>query len=135
MATVNAAIAKRGWKVVKLTPSHRVYGLGAILLVSMIICARKFGGDGEAFPIIPLLAAGVAYLLAIREFFTTPNFPKRVIVVGLVFAAVWHVAFLTIPTGSDDDVRRYVWDGRLQRLGYNPYIVVPSDPEVAALHT
>ena len=119
----------------KLTPSHRLYGLGAVLLVSLIICARKFGGDGEAFPIIPLLVAAIAYLFAIREFFCTPNFPKRVIVIGLLLAALWHVAFLAIPTGSDDDIRRYVWDGRLQRLGYNPYLVVPGDPAFAALHT
>src|SRR6184192_4700527 len=37
--------------------------------------------------------------------------------------------------GSDDDVHRYVWDGRVQRLGYNPYILVPSDPALNALHT
>lgn len=119
----------------KLTPSHRLYGLGAILLVSLTVCARKFSGEGEAFPIVPLLVAGVAYLLAIREFFCTPKFPKHVIVIGLVLATLWHVAFLAIPTGSDDDVHRYVWDGRLQRLGYNPYIVVPGDPAFAALHT
>ena len=119
----------------KLTASHRLYGLGAILLVALTICARKFSGQGEAFAVIPLLVAGVAYLLAIREFFCAPNFPKRVIVIGLVLAAVWHVAFLKIPTGSDDDVRRYLWDGRLQRLGYNPYLVVPNDPAFAALHT
>ncbi len=119
----------------KLTSSHRLYALGVILLVALVTCARRFGGQGEAFPIIPLAVAGIAYLLAIRELFGTPNFPKRVIVIGLGLAAMWHVAFLAIPTGSDDDVRRYVWDGRLQRLGYNPYIVVPNDPAVAALHT
>ncbi|HEV2729310.1 MAG TPA: hypothetical protein VGV15_04695, partial [Terriglobales bacterium] len=48
---------------------------------------------------------------------------------------VWHVEFLRLPPGDDDDIHRYVWDGRLQRLGYNPYIVVPSDPAVKALHT
>lgn len=119
----------------KLTPSHRLYGLGAILLVTLTICSHKFSGQGEAFPIIPLSMAGIAYLLAIREFFCSPSFPKRVIVIGLALAALWHVAFLAIPTGSDDDVRRYVWDGRMQRLGYNPYIVVPADPDFAALHT
>jgi len=40
-----------------------------------------------------------------------------------------------LPSGVDDDIHRYVWDGRLQRLGYNPYIVVPSDPAVKGLHT
>src|SRR5258708_18697329 len=40
-----------------------------------------------------------------------------------------------MPPGSDDDVHRYVWDGRVQRLGYNPYVVVPSDPALGGLHT
>jgi alpha-1,6-mannosyltransferase len=48
---------------------------------------------------------------------------------------VWHIEFLRVPAGADDDVHRYVWDGRLQRLGYNPYIVVPSDPAARGLHT
>jgi len=81
-----------------------------------------------------LTLAGIAYLLAIREFFATPTFPRHVIVLGLVLAAVWHIAFLRLPPGADDDVHRYVWDGRLQRLGYNPYLVVPSDPAVKGLH-
>ena len=119
----------------KLTSAHRLYGLGAILLAALTICSRKFSGEGEGFAIIPLSVAGGAYLLAIREFFCTANFPKRVIVIGLVLAAVWHITFLGIPTGSDDDVRRYVWDGRMQRLGFNPYVVVPDDPAFAPLHT
>src|SRR5438105_14294234 len=82
-----------------------------------------------------LALAGIAYLLAVREFFATPEFPQRVVVIGLILAAVWHVEFLRVPPGTDDDIHRYVWDGRLQRLGYNPYIVVPSDPAVSGLHT
>jgi alpha-1,6-mannosyltransferase len=90
-----------------------------------------------------LTLAGIAYLFAVREFFrgrgahATQEFPRRVVVIGLVLAAVWHVEFLRLPAGAnnDDDIHRYVWDGRLQRLGYNPYIVVPSDPAFAGLHT
>src|SRR5437016_1298437 len=82
-----------------------------------------------------LTLAGIVYLLAIREFFSMPIFPKRVIVIGLVLAALWHIPFVLMPPGSDDDVRRYVWDGRVQRFGYNPYIVVPSDPALGGLHT
>jgi hypothetical protein len=48
---------------------------------------------------------------------------------------VWHVLFLSQTPGVDDDIHRYVWDGRVQRLGYNPYTLVPSDPRVAGLHT
>lgn len=90
---------------------------------------------GEPAFVIPLVVAGIAYLLALREFLTNPAFPRRVIAISLVLAAVWHAAFLLMPPGPDDDVHRYLWDGRIQRLGYNPYIVVPSDPAVASLHT
>jgi len=83
---------------------------------------------------VSLTLAGIAYLLAIREFFATPRFSRRVVVIGLVLAAVWHIEFLRVPSGADDDIHRYVWDGRLQRLGYNPYIVVPSDPAAKGLH-
>jgi alpha-1,6-mannosyltransferase len=82
-----------------------------------------------------LTLASIAYLFAIREFFAVPTFALRVVVIGLVLAAVWHIEFLRVPAGVDDDIHRYVWDGRLQRLGYNPYIVVPSDPVAKRLHT
>src|SRR5207253_5018895 len=52
-----------------------------------------------------------------------------------ILAALWHLGFLRVPPGIDDDVHRYVWDGRLQKLGYNPYFVIPSDPAVKGLHT
>jgi alpha-1,6-mannosyltransferase len=120
---------------VKLTPSRRLYGFGLILLVALTICSRKFSSMGAASFIIPLAVAGIAYLLAIREFFRTPRFPHRVIVIGVVLAALWRGPFLLTPPGSDDDIHRYVWDGRVQRLGYNPYIVVPSDPALGGLHT
>ena len=119
----------------KLTPLHRVYGLGAILLVALTICSHNFSRRGEPSFIIPLAVAGVAYLLAIRGFISTPTFPRRVIVFGLALSALWHFQFLRMPPGLDDDVHRYVWDGRVQRLGYNPYIVVPSEPAFASLHT
>ncbi len=119
----------------KLTPSHRLYGLGAILLVAMTICARNFTHAAEPSFFIPLAVAGVSYLLAMRELFSTPEFPRRVIVFGLALSALWHIQFLRMPPGLDDDIHRYVWDGRVQRLGYNPYIVVPNEPAFASLHT
>jgi alpha-1,6-mannosyltransferase len=120
---------------VKLTPSHRLYGLGAIVLVALTICSRNFSRMGEPSFFIPLAVASVAYLLAIRELFSTPEFPKRVIVFGLILSALWQFQFLRMPPGVDDDIHRYLWDGRVQRLGLNPYIVVPSDPALAGLHT
>ena len=119
----------------KLTPSGRLYGLGAILLVALTMCSRKLGSVGEPSFIIPLSIAGIAYLFAIRELFSAPKFPRRVVVIALGLTSLWHLPFLLTPPGPDDDIHRYVWDGRVQRLGYNPYVVVPSDPAFDGLHT
>jgi alpha-1,6-mannosyltransferase len=119
----------------KLTPSHRVYCLGAILLVSLVVCSLNFGRTGSPSFLVPLAAAGIAYLLAIREFLSTSRFPQQVVIIGLVLAALCHVQFLRMPPGPDDDIHRYVWDGRVQRLGYNPYLIVPNDPAFSGLHT
>jgi hypothetical protein len=111
------------------------------LCVALTICSRYFDDRGGPYFMASLTVAGIAYLLAVREFFrgrgarATPTFSRRVVVIGLVLAAVWHIEFLRVPPGADDDIHRYVWDGRLQRLGYNPYLVVPSDPAVKWLHT
>jgi alpha-1,6-mannosyltransferase len=120
---------------VKVTPEARIYVLGATLCVALTICSRNFSDRGGPYFMASLTLAGIAYLLAIRELFATPTFARRVVVIGLLLAAVWHIEFLRVPAGADDDVHRYVWDGRLQRLGYNPYLVVPSDPAAKGLHT
>src|SRR3981189_2248326 len=119
----------------KITPAWRVYILGATLCVALTICSRNFGDRGGPYFMASLTLAGIAYLFAIPEFFATPRLSRRGAVIGLVLAAVWHIEFLRMPSGADDDIHRYVWDGRLQRLGYNPYLVVPSDPAVKGLHT
>lgn len=119
----------------KITPERKVYILGTTLCVALTICSRNFGDRGGPYFMASLTLAGIVYLLAIREFFATPRFSRRVVVIGLVLAAAWNIAFLRVPAGPDDDIHRYVWDGRLQRLGYNPYLVIPSDPAVKGLHT
>jgi hypothetical protein len=120
---------------VKITAAARVYLLGALLCVALTVCSRNFGDRGGPRFMACLTIAGIAYLFAVREFFATTTFERRVVVIGLGLAAAWSIAFLRLPPGPDDDVHRYVWDGHLQRLGYNPYIVVPSDPAIAGLHT
>ena len=123
----------------KVPAEWRVYALGFTLCVALTICARYFGDRGGTGFMASAAVAGIAYLLAVREFFATPGFERRisrrVVVLGLVLAAVWHIEFLRLPVGVDDDIHRYVWDGRLQRLAYNPYLVVPSDPAATGLHT
>jgi alpha-1,6-mannosyltransferase len=59
----------------------------------------------------------------------------RLLVTALLLAVSFRVPLMIRPVGSDNDMIRYMYDGRLQRLGYNPFLVVPADPEVASTHT
>jgi alpha-1,6-mannosyltransferase len=60
---------------------------------------------------------------------------RQALMLSLALAAVWRVPLLVMPPTLSTDVYRYVWDGRIQRLGYNPYLIVPSDRAHAELHT
>lgn len=119
----------------KVVAECRVYALGVVLCLALTLCSLHSADRGGFGFMLWLTVAGVAYLFAVRELFAVPEFPRRVVVIGIALAAIWHVVFLRLPPRADDDIHRYVWDGRLQRLGYNPYTVVPSDPAVARLHT
>ena len=96
----------------KITPERRVYALGVVLCVALTICSLNFRDRGGPYFMAGLTVAGIAYLLAIREFFAAPRFSRRVVVIGLVLAAVWHIEFLRVPSDGDDDIHRSVWDGR-----------------------
>jgi hypothetical protein len=109
--------------------------LGGILFAALLVCSRSPSGSAGPSFLIPLVVAGVTYLVAIRDFFQTQGYPRHVIFACLALAALWRVPFLMMPPGSDDDIHRYLWDGRVQRLGYNPYNVIPADPALAGLHT
>ncbi len=116
-----------------ITASRRLYGLGVIILAALVTCSRS--GVGTRSFLVGLAIAGIAYLLAVREFCRTRRFPRQVVFTCLALAALWRIPFLMTPPGSDDDIHRYLWDGRVQRLGYNPYSVIPADPALAGLHT
>jgi len=62
-----------------------------------------------------------------------PN--RRLLIAALLFAVAFRVPLAVPRVGADSDMVRYLYDGRLQRLGYNPYTVIPADPAVAATHT
>lgn len=113
----------------------RLYLLGVVMLVTLFIWARYRGRDGAALFLVPLAVAGIAYLAAIRELSQIAKLPRAAIFACLMLSVLWRIPFFLIPAGPRDDLHRYVWDGRLQRLGYNPYTTIPADPRLANLHT
>ena len=61
--------------------------------------------------------------------------PGRLFTVALLMAVAFRVPLAAPRVNADNDMVRYMYDGRLQRLGYNPFEVVPADPALAATHT
>jgi alpha-1,6-mannosyltransferase len=51
----------------------------------------------------------------------------------LAVAALLRLAVLLAPPYLSDDINRYLWDGRVEAAGINPYWYVPADPHLAAL--
>jgi alpha-1,6-mannosyltransferase len=58
---------------------------------------------------------------------------RRTMVLILGTAALLRVVALSAPVFLSDDVNRYIWDGRVQAAGINPYRYIPTDPELASL--
>ena len=59
-----------------------------------------------------------------------PALPLGAIVAA---ALLFRVTFLFSPVSLSDDIYRYIWEGRVQLAGYNPYHLAPAAAELAPL--
>jgi len=51
----------------------------------------------------------------------------------IIFAGLFRLSLLFAPPYLSDDIYRYIWDGRVQAAGINPYRYIPAEPELANL--
>jgi alpha-1,6-mannosyltransferase len=58
---------------------------------------------------------------------------RPMLVLILAVAGLARLALLSAPPHLSSDVYRYVWDGRVEAAGINPYRYVPADPHLDAL--
>ena len=61
--------------------------------------------------------AFVAYLVALAA---SPGLSRRGLLLALAVAFAWRVALVAAPP-FNDDINRYVWEGRIQHHGGNPF--------------
>jgi hypothetical protein len=81
-----------------------------------------------------LITAGASYMLVVWLLPRRRLESRWALVFCLGLAALSRLPLLLSPPILSTDIYRYVWDGRLQHLGYNPYTLAPSDPAIAHLH-
>jgi alpha-1,6-mannosyltransferase len=82
--------------------------------------------------VIVLCVSAVVYLLAVSRVLHRPA-PGRVVWIVLLVAVAMRLPLIFSPPFLSSDVFRYVWDGRVQAAGINPYRYIPDDPALASL--
>ncbi len=103
---------------------------GSILSATTLVLAltQPLLGTPRFFLLAGVAAAcQVVMLAAIRH--APPG--RRLVMVAFAFAVLCRLPLALGPVEYDSDMVRYIYDGRVQRLGYNPYAIVPSDPAIA----
>jgi alpha-1,6-mannosyltransferase len=118
-------------KDVNASALWRLAGLGtaAIALTVLTLFAFRYGGDNGYMAaaigsgLVALAAAGVAE--------RTSGIKAIVIIAGV--ALLLRGIVLSVDPLLSTDIYRYVWDGKVQAAGINPYRYVPADEALASL--
>jgi alpha-1,6-mannosyltransferase len=109
-------------------------GLGILLLIiQLYLCGAH--RHNRFYPIlILLLISGIPFVLAIWWTFRRKEFPAHTLLIILIGGVLFRLILVPLdPPRLSTDIYRYIWDGRLQGAGVNPYLYVPVDPRLAKL--
>ena len=106
--------------------------LGGASLLLYRVSLRAKGGDDIEWFIKVALGQSLIYLLAAWIIFRARS-SRSTLVLVIVFAALFRLSILFAPPYLSDDSYRYVWDGRVQATGVNPYRYIPADEALAPL--
>jgi alpha-1,6-mannosyltransferase len=79
-----------------------------------------------------LVVSAVVYFGAVRLILRNA-WPCGTVWIVLGVAVALRMLLLTVPPTLSSDIYRYVWDGRVQANGINPYRYIPADPALASL--
>jgi alpha-1,6-mannosyltransferase len=106
-------------------------GAGLVLMVAAGVLLLRIGAPTVQF-MVAICAAGLLWLSAVA-LVRQGDLPRWMVwfVVGVALAM--RAMTLMTPALLSTDVYRYVWDGRVQMAGINPYRYLPAAQELAFL--
>ncbi len=108
---------------------------GGSYLVAMIVLAVTQARLGTPLFFICAGVAIAAYACLLASIWREPGDQRRLFVVALLLALSFRIPLAVPSVKPDNDMIRYLWDGRVQKLGINPYGVVPADAALDFTHT
>lgn len=100
--------------------------------IMVLIVSKAPLGSGTFYAVAA--AATLAYAVVVARVWHEPVRSRRLLFVAFAMAAAFRIPPAVAPVGVDSDMVRYLWDGRVQQLGYNPYSVRPDDLTLAHTH-
>jgi len=93
--------------------------------------AAQFDRDLTAFVIVASAQGAVWAVAAAIVLRGGDRQPALSLILGT--AVLLRLIALAAPVFLSDDINRYIWDGRVQAAGINPYRYIPTDPELEPL--
>lgn len=100
--------------------------IGCLLIVLYRLGLRSKDSTDILWFLKVALVQSAVYLVAVWLIWRTQN-SRSTLVLALVFAALFRLSILFAPPYLSDDIYRYIWDGRVQATGVNPYRYIPAD--------
>jgi alpha-1,6-mannosyltransferase len=107
-------------------------GTGAILSVLYRIGLHSRGVTDIVWFIKLALVQSALYLMVVWLIVRARGARSTLLVV-LLFAGIFRLSIVFAPPYLSDDIYRYVWDGRVQAAGINPYRYIPADEQLQRL--
>ena len=114
----------------KVSPWLMMLG-GLISLITLLALQQTNSWNVEGYIVFSLLH-GLVYLFAVWKVLRTRSRPA-----DYTWILIWALAFRGLAMLSEPalttDAFRYVWDGKVQIEGVNPYQYVPADPQLESM--
>ena len=106
--------------------------LGIAMLVLYRIAVQSKSVADIAWFLKLVVVQGVIYF-AVAWLSLRSSDSRSLLLLGLIFAALFRLSIIFSPPYLSDDIYRYIWDGRVQFAGINPYRYIPADESLAEL--
>jgi alpha-1,6-mannosyltransferase len=112
-------------------PLQQLAGIGALLVGLTLVTPFAFEAGGDNAFMALTIPAGLLAIAATRLAERAPTHRALWLIFGV--GIVLRAYVLLFDPFLSSDIYRYVWDGRVQAAGINPYRYVPADQALAFL--
>jgi alpha-1,6-mannosyltransferase len=113
------------------TTTAALVGFGALTVATYVFAVQP--GTRAVLPLWDLLAVQAVLFGCSAWLVLTGRVTRVAFLVILAVAVLCRGLLVLGPLSFSSDVYRYVWDGRVQGAGINPYQYIPADPALARL--